>query len=203
LPGNVENLQLRGSSNLSGTGNGLDNVLIGNRGGNVLDGRGGDDWLFGGSGTDTLTGGSGADSFVFDTAPTATPDVILDFTSGVDRIYLDTAVFAELAAGPLAATQFRTSDSAADGDDYIVYDSVAGLLSFDSSGNGTVELAPVAALGAGTALVAADIIAAPDILPGLLFNDGQIIYRPDTAWSSGLVFQASSDGGFTQTIDIA
>jgi Ca2+-binding RTX toxin-like protein len=202
LPGNVENLQLRGAANLAGTGNGLGNVLIGNRGANILDGRAGDDWLFGGSGIDTLTGGPGADRFVFDTSPTATPDVITDFVSGVDGIFLDTSVFTALHAGPLAVTQFRTSDVPADGDDYLVYDSASGILSYDSSGSGAVELAPVAALGAGTTLVAADIIAAPDILPGLLFNGGQFTYRPDTAWSTGLVFQASSDGGFTQTIDL-
>lgn len=201
LPGQVENLQLRGAAALNGTGNGLDNVLIGNRGNNVLDGRGGDDWLFGGPGVDTLTGGAGADRFVFDTAPTTIPDVITDFASGIDRLYFDTSVFTSLAAGALAATQLRASGDVPDGDDYLVYDLVSGLLAYDASGDGSADLAPVAQLGAGTTLVAADIIGAPDILPGLLFNGGQFTYRPDTAWSTGIVYQASSDGGFTQVID--
>lgn len=202
LPAHVENLQLRGATALSGTGNGLDNVLIGNRGNNVLDGRGGDDWLFGGRGVDELTGGAGADRFVFDTAPTTMPDVIADFASGLDQLYFDTAVFTALAAGVLAATQLRASGDVPDGDDYLVYDLASGLLSYDASGDGSVDLAPVVHLGAGTTLVAADVIAAADILPGLLFNGGQFTYRPDTAWSTGAVYQVSSDGGFTQVVDL-
>ncbi|MCK9911621.1 hypothetical protein MXD81_20875, partial [Microbacteriaceae bacterium K1510] len=59
---NVENLTLTGASNINGTGNTLDNALIGNSGNNVLDGGTGNDTLTGGLGNDTLTGGSGDDT---------------------------------------------------------------------------------------------------------------------------------------------
>lgn len=57
----IENLDLMGGDPLSGTGNGLQNVITGNSGANLLDGRDGNDKLYGGLGNDTLLGGAGAD----------------------------------------------------------------------------------------------------------------------------------------------
>jgi Ca2+-binding RTX toxin-like protein len=54
LPAEVENLLFFGSTNLKGTGNGLDNNLEGNDGDNILDGKAGADTLFGGAGSDLL-----------------------------------------------------------------------------------------------------------------------------------------------------
>ncbi len=68
LTDNVENLNLLGTSNINGTGNGLANTIIGNRGRNVLDGGAGDDYLDGGAGADTLIGGAGNDTYVVDNA---------------------------------------------------------------------------------------------------------------------------------------
>jgi VCBS repeat-containing protein len=62
LGANLENLILTGSAKLDGSGNALDNVIIGNGGDNVLNGMDGDDTLLGGAGNDTLVGGAGADS---------------------------------------------------------------------------------------------------------------------------------------------
>ncbi|WP_256575202.1 hypothetical protein [Pseudomonas sp. PA27(2017)] len=59
LGDDVENLSLIGSAAIDGTGNALDNVLIGNGGDNVLRGRGGDDLLSGGLGNDTYVFGNG------------------------------------------------------------------------------------------------------------------------------------------------
>ena len=60
-PANVENLTLRGSSDINGIGNRSDNILTGNNGNNRLSGEDGNDFLYGMSGNDTLSGGNGND----------------------------------------------------------------------------------------------------------------------------------------------
>lgn len=65
LVANVENLTLVGAAAISGLGNDLDNVLIGNSGANALDG---------GLGVDTLIGGAGDDVYYVD----QTEDIVLE-----------------------------------------------------------------------------------------------------------------------------
>ncbi|HSF91547.1 MAG TPA: Ig-like domain-containing protein, partial [Paracoccaceae bacterium] len=65
LDSGLENLTLTGSSNLDGTGNTADNILIGNSGDNQLFGMDGDDTLDGAGGSDLLDGGAGTDTAVF------------------------------------------------------------------------------------------------------------------------------------------
>ncbi|WP_159999790.1 hypothetical protein [Roseomonas sp. 18066] len=60
LGDNLEKLVLTGAA-LNGTGNALDNVIIGTAGDNVLKGEAGDDRLEGGAGDDDLDGGMGND----------------------------------------------------------------------------------------------------------------------------------------------
>ncbi|MBV5330793.1 MAG: hypothetical protein JZU65_24695, partial [Chlorobium sp.] len=62
LGANVENLELTGSSNRSGTGNSLANMITGNSGDNKLSGKEGNDSLAGDTGNDTLDGGFGNDT---------------------------------------------------------------------------------------------------------------------------------------------
>lgn len=57
----VEELDLTGTANITGTGNTLDNLITGNSGNNKLDGGAGNDTLFGGAGNDTIIGGIGND----------------------------------------------------------------------------------------------------------------------------------------------
>jgi Ca2+-binding RTX toxin-like protein len=110
LPNEVETLQLKGSANLNGTGNTLNNRVTGNAGSNRLTGAGGNDTLVGGLGNDTLigssgkdalTGGSGADTFTyssfsdsFETGSGSHDDITdYNYTSG-DRIDAPTSVIA-------------------------------------------------------------------------------------------------------------
>ncbi|MEH2060844.1 MAG: cadherin-like domain-containing protein [Nostoc sp.] len=62
LAENLENLTLTGSGAINGTGNSLNNILIGNTAANMLSGQNGNDNLFGDSGNDTLDGGAGNDT---------------------------------------------------------------------------------------------------------------------------------------------
>jgi Ca2+-binding RTX toxin-like protein len=64
LGSQFENLELAGSGNIDGTGNALDNNLIGNDGNNLLTGGAGKDVLYGGQGVDTLAGGAGDDVYI-------------------------------------------------------------------------------------------------------------------------------------------
>ncbi len=61
LTADVEHLTLTGTANLNGTGNGLNNFILGNDGNNILMGLAGQDNLFGGLGDDSLNGGNDAD----------------------------------------------------------------------------------------------------------------------------------------------
>lgn len=61
LRDHVEQLNLTGSSNITGTGNNGNNVIVGNDGSNRVYGYGGDDRLAGGLGSDQIDGGAGND----------------------------------------------------------------------------------------------------------------------------------------------
>jgi len=61
LNANIENLTLTGTAAIDGTGNELDNVIVGNGAPNWLSGLAGNDTLNGGAANDTLEGGLGAD----------------------------------------------------------------------------------------------------------------------------------------------
>ena len=163
LTANVENLTLSGAG-IRGTGNALANVLIGNDGANTLgglagddtiDGGGGDDRLLGGLGNDTLVGGGGGDTFRFDSALAtgANVDTLLDFSAIDDRIELENAVFKALkSTGALSAANFRASadGTAADANDYLLYDTDSGALCYDADGS-----------GAGAAVQFATLVGAP------------------------------------------
>jgi len=143
-------------------GSAHDDRLIGNAVANALTGGAGNDILDGNGGNDVLTGGDGSDVFVFDTALGALTnlDRITDFSVVDDLIQLSRGVFTALAdAGSLAAAHFRTG-SAQDGDDYILYDSSTGVVSYDADGNGAIVPVGFVQLAAGLALTSGDFLVA-------------------------------------------
>jgi beta-glucanase (GH16 family) len=97
LPANVQNLTMIGTDGLSGTGNGLNNVITANSGDDVLNGLGG---------ANTLVGGSGHDTFVFNTLANKGTDTVQNLTR------LDTVdMSAYYAAGHQAVVSNSGSDS--------------------------------------------------------------------------------------------
>lgn len=147
LKNNFENLQLTGSNAINGFGNALINVMTGNSNNNILNGY---------EGNDTLTGGLGKDSFRL---TTLSKDKITDFSVADDTIQLENGVFtALLTTGVLSAGSFKIGAAAADANDYILYNSVSGVISYDSDGNGDASALQIAVVGAGLALSNTDFV---------------------------------------------
>jgi Ca2+-binding RTX toxin-like protein len=153
LGANIENGTLSGDSATTLTGNSLNNVLIGNGAANVL---------AGGPGNDALTGGPGADCFVFNSGLNAALNVdsITDFQSGSDKLLLSDVIFSNVPAGPLAPTNFVAAAGAIalDSDDFILYDTVTGQVSYDSDGSGALSAIHYTSLMNHPLLVASDLL---------------------------------------------
>jgi Ca2+-binding RTX toxin-like protein len=139
LAANVENLTLTGTGAISGTGNELNNIILGNAGANVLSGGAGRDFLTGGGGKDSLTGGSGADAFIF-TALTdssmAAPDLITDFNrADGDTIDLS-RIDANSALAGDQAFSFVTAFSKQAGQATLSYNATTNTTTFSGDVNG-------------------------------------------------------------------
>jgi serralysin len=161
----IENYRIEstGSSLLNVTGNVLTNFLTGNDANNVLSdggfGGNGDDIIRGGAGNDTLTGGADADTFWFDTAANATTnkDMITDFVSGTDKLQFSVSGLAALGAtGRFSANDQRFWSSATgithDVTDRLIYNTIAGALSYDSNGSAAGGAVIIELLGIGNAV---------------------------------------------------
>jgi VCBS repeat-containing protein len=117
---NVENLMLTGTTTIDGTGDALDNLMVGNSAANVLtagagndgmDGGEGNDWLsgddgndtlFSGAGNDGLAGGAGNDTYYFDRL--SGHDAILELQENPGDI--DTLIFgADIGRQDLVVTR--------------------------------------------------------------------------------------------------
>lgn len=73
---------------IGGSGN---DVIVGNNAANIIHGGAGNDVIYGGGGQDQLYGGSGNDIFVFSAVSDSlfkSPDKIMDFETGIDKIDL-------------------------------------------------------------------------------------------------------------------
>ncbi|MEH2369148.1 beta strand repeat-containing protein [Nostoc sp.] len=156
LGNNLENLTLTGTGAINGTGNSLNNILMGNNGANTLTGGDGNDSLFGNSGNDTLfgsagddliaggvgrdvlTGGTGQDSFNLTGTRTGGYDTIADFTLGEDTILISKAEFGLVQSQntTLDSGLFRLGTTAITTSDRFMYDQTTGNLFFDADGIG-------------------------------------------------------------------
>ncbi|MEZ0233213.1 MAG: beta strand repeat-containing protein [Methylophilaceae bacterium] len=135
-------------------------TLIGGIGTDELIGGAGNDKLVGGLGNDTLTGDNGADIFVFNTALNATTnvDIITDFVSSEDSLYLDNAIFKKLGGdGILNSTYFHEGTVALTTSQFLIYDNQTGNLFYDADGSGAGKAVLFAKFGVETTLDASDI----------------------------------------------
>ncbi|MDR9808724.1 calcium-binding protein, partial [Rhizobium hidalgonense] len=118
LAANVENLSFGGTGPFAGTGNALNNVIVGGSGSNTLTG---------GAGNDTLTGGTAADFFVF--ALNWGHDTITNFVAtgaAHDTIRIDHSIFADWETLFAASSQYGNDTIVtADIDNTIVLRNVA------------------------------------------------------------------------------
>ncbi|MBV7550430.1 heme peroxidase [Pseudomonas sp. PDM26] len=90
LGANVENLFFGGSGNFAGTGNALDNTIVGGAGSDVLAGGAGNDLLIGGAGVDTMVGGVDNDTYEV----TELGDVVTELAgSGSDTVWTSLASY--------------------------------------------------------------------------------------------------------------
>jgi serralysin len=148
LQANIENLTYTGTTSINAKGNALDNAITG--------GANNDDYLFAGAGVDTLTGGAGRDVFFFDSAVNGV-DIITDFVSGTDRIFLDDAVFTNVGSFVVLNALGTFSDG--DGNPSVfLYNRQSGALTYDADGDGAGAAIQIATLSTGLTLAAGDFV---------------------------------------------
>jgi Ca2+-binding RTX toxin-like protein len=153
LGNNLEKLTLTGSNPVNATGNALANSITGNAGNNRITA---------GLGNDTVAGGSGLDTFRFSSALNATSnvDTVNSFVAVDDAIELENSVFTMLrTTGVLSSSFFRagTAGTAVDSNDYLLYETDAGLLRYDADGSGPGVAVLIARFTGAPTLTAADI----------------------------------------------
>ena len=174
---NIEKLFLRGSAAINGSGNDLNNLIVGNSANNVLVGKAGNDRLkgtdgndrlVGGDGNDALAGGLGQDTFEFDAPLNESTNIerISDFNPPDDVMELEGAVFPTLTtAGTLQASAFRAATVAGAPGDRILYVPDTGALRYDADGTGPIAPVRFGTLAAGLAVTNADFVVHNPVAP--------------------------------------
>jgi Ca2+-binding RTX toxin-like protein len=154
LANGIENLTLADATGaINGTGNALDNVIVGNGGANVISGL---------AGADTLTGNGGADTFVF-ALPTEGTDTVTDFVSGMDALEISAQGFGGgLAAGSVVTLVTAVSAATASNagiDGYFIFDNSGadiGTVFWDPTGGSGTDATAIAKLQNLTSLQQSD-----------------------------------------------
>ncbi|MDD5406857.1 MAG: peptidoglycan-binding protein [Sulfurovaceae bacterium] len=158
----IENLSFSDKTTASLTT--ISGLNIGTSSNDTIIGLAGNDIINSKEGADKLSGGTGDDVFIFDTVfsmqamglttvtfgtlsrsiygmiekSNGNIDTISDFEAGKDIIYLDNTIFKQLSDGPLSIDNFvaNSTGNADDANDYIIYNTSNGKLSYDIDGNG-------------------------------------------------------------------
>jgi Ca2+-binding RTX toxin-like protein len=146
-----------GKDNLNGGAGG--DSLDGENGNDTVIGGAGDDELNGDSGRDILTGGEGKDTFKL---TILSGDIIKDFSVNDDVIDLDWNILTNLKTAAeemsgVGSSSILNSDNfkigaATDENDYLLYSSDTGVLSYDADGNGQGSTTEIAVIGSNLAL---------------------------------------------------
>jgi trimeric autotransporter adhesin len=139
-----------------GAGN---DMMEGGIGDDILDGGISNDTLIGGVGVDLLTGGGGVDRFQFNW-PTEGGDVIADFATGTDRVYIDDAGFGIAGTGTLAANgvAFVPGAAATSASATLMFDAATHQLLWDADGTGAASAELLATMVGVNAMSATDFL---------------------------------------------
>jgi Ca2+-binding RTX toxin-like protein len=122
LGANLENLALTGAGAIDGTGNALDNEIIGNATANVLSGKEGNDRLIGGGGADTMKGGSGDDIYV---VTDASATVVELGNEGYDKVEANVTYVLAANVEELALQGINAIDGSGNDDNNRIFGNVA------------------------------------------------------------------------------
>ncbi|MFQ3636941.1 MAG: calcium-binding protein, partial [Cyanobacteriota bacterium] len=160
LIGNGADNQLWGGDNGDTLrGEGGNDILLGDAGNDVLMGDAGNDLLVGGIGRDTLVGGTGRDSFDLSTTRNGSMDTLINFRPGEDVLLIPAAEFDLVdLSGALPTALLRQGTRAVLESDRFIYDRSTGNLFFDPDGSGSAPQMQIAQLPVGVALAAANIL---------------------------------------------
>lgn len=125
----------QGSDQLyGGAGN---DTIYGGQGDDIIAGGDGNDFITGDKGNDNLSGNAGSDKFAFTQVGSDNADVVVDFTSGSDKIALSTTEFASLGV-TVETGEFQVIANFNTGNigttTGLVYDSANGKLYFVTGG---------------------------------------------------------------------
>ncbi len=166
------------------------NKIYGMRGDDTIWTGSGDDLLSGGAGNDTLKGGSGNDVFLFDRALNAATnvDLITDWETSSDKIWLDVSIFTGLALGDLDSVYFTIGAAATDSLDRVIYDAATGALFYDADGLGGADQIKFAQL--------TDVYLTH---PTLSFNDFKVVDMTDTVVVGSGTDRVQDDAATTST----
>jgi Ca2+-binding RTX toxin-like protein len=136
LPANVENLVLTGTAAINGTGNDLNNSLIGNSAANILSGLAGNDTLDGGAGIDSLAGGLGDDLYIVDN----TADVVVEAAaSGIDTVQTSATYTLSANVENLSLTGIAAINGTGNADNNLILGNIAANSLNGQAGNDTLD----------------------------------------------------------------